>query len=31
VLVFIAALLPVGPFVVDRRMRQWEAEFEGRR
>jgi len=24
---FIAALLPFGPFVIDRRMRQWEAEF----
>jgi len=31
VLVFIAALLPFGPFVVDRRMREWEAEFEGRK
>jgi integral membrane protein len=30
VLVFIAALLPFGPFVVDRRMREWEAEFEQR-
>lgn len=27
VLVFIAALLPFGPFVVDRRMREWEADF----
>ncbi len=27
VMVFIAALLPFGPFVVDRRMRAWEAEF----
>ena len=27
VLVFIAALLPFGPFVIDRRMKQWEAEF----
>jgi len=25
--VFVAALLPFGPFVIDRRMRQWEAEF----
>ena len=24
---FIAALLPFGPFVIDRRMRTWEAEF----
>jgi integral membrane protein len=24
---FIAALLPFGPFVIDRRMREWEAEF----
>ncbi len=30
VLVFIAALLPFGPFVVDRRMREWEGEFEAR-
>lgn len=27
VLVLIAALLPFGPFVIDRRMKQWEAEF----
>lgn len=27
VLVFIAALLPFGPFLIDRRMRQWESEF----
>lgn len=27
VMLFIAALLPFGPFVIDRRMRQWEAEF----
>ena len=27
VLVFVAALLPFGPFVIDRRMKQWEAEF----
>lgn len=27
VLVFVAALLPFGPFVVDRRMRQYEDEF----
>jgi integral membrane protein len=26
-LVFIAALLPFGPFVIDRRMKQWDAEF----
>jgi integral membrane protein len=26
VLVFVAALLPCGPFVIDRRMRAWEAE-----
>ncbi len=30
VMVFIAALLPFGPFVVDRRMREWEGEFEQR-
>jgi integral membrane protein len=29
-LVFVAALLPFGPFVVDRRMRQYELEFCGR-
>lgn len=27
-MVFIAALLPFGPFVIDRRMREWEAEFD---
>src|SRR5688572_10763109 len=27
VMVFVAALLPFGPFVVDRRMREYEAEF----
>lgn len=26
---FIAALLPFGPFIADRRMAQWEAEFRG--
>ena len=26
-LVLVAALLPFGPFVVDRRMKEWEAEF----
>jgi integral membrane protein len=26
-LVFVAALLPFGPFVVDRRMRQYRSEF----
>src|SRR5687767_10841497 len=25
--IFVAALLPFGPFVVDRRMREYEAEF----
>jgi integral membrane protein len=29
-LLFIAALLPFGPFIIDRRMRQWEAEFASR-
>src|SRR3982751_4956727 len=29
-LVFVAALLPFGPFVVDRRMRQYEDEFRRR-
>ena len=29
--VFIAALLPFGPFIIDRRMRDYEAEFEGSR
>lgn len=28
--IFIAALLPFGPFVADRRMGQWEAEFQNR-
>jgi integral membrane protein len=28
-LVFIAALLPFGPFVIDGRMKQWGAEFAG--
>jgi integral membrane protein len=27
VMIFIAALLPFGPFVVDRRMTAWEEEF----
>lgn len=27
ILIFIAALLPFGPFVVDRKMRQYEKEF----
>ncbi len=31
VAVFIAALLPFGPFVVDRRMREWEGEFAARK
>lgn len=31
VAVFIAALLPFGPFVVDRRMREWEEEFAARK
>jgi integral membrane protein len=26
-MVFIAALLPFGPFVVDRRMAEWDAEY----
>ncbi|HEX8311114.1 MAG TPA: DUF3817 domain-containing protein [Chthoniobacteraceae bacterium] len=26
VLVFIAALVPFGPFLIDRRMREWEAQ-----
>ena len=30
-LVWIAALLPFGPFVVDRRMKSYEQEFEARR
>lgn len=25
---FIAALLPFGPFVIDRRMKAWEAEYQ---
>ncbi len=29
-LIFVAALLPFGPFVVDRRMRGYEAEFAER-
>ena len=29
-LIFVAALLPFGPFVVDRRMREYEREFDGR-
>ena len=29
-LVFVAALLPFGPFVVDRRMKRYAREFEGR-
>lgn len=28
IVVFIASLLPFGPFVIDRRMRGWEAEFD---
>jgi integral membrane protein len=28
VVVFIAALVPFGPFLIDRRMRQWEARGE---
>ena len=28
IVLFIAALLPFGPFVIDRRMRAWEAEFD---
>ena len=28
--VFVAALLPFGPFVVDRRMKQWDEEFRRR-
>jgi integral membrane protein len=28
--IFIAALLPFGPFVADRRMAQWEEEFQPR-
>ena len=28
--VFVAALLPGGPFVVDRRLREWQAEAEPR-
>jgi integral membrane protein len=29
-LVFVAALLPFGPFLLDGRMKQYEREFEGR-
>jgi integral membrane protein len=29
-LIFVAALLPFGPFVVDKRMRGYEEEFEAR-
>ena len=29
-LIFVAALLPFGPFVVDHRMRGYEREFESR-
>ena len=29
-IIFIAALLPFGPFLADRRMAQWEAEFRNR-
>jgi integral membrane protein len=29
-LIFVAALLPFGPFVVDRRMREYEHEFDAR-
>ena len=28
-MIFVAALLPFGPFVVDRRLRQYEEEFRG--
>ncbi len=28
--IFTAALLPFGPFLADRRMAQWEAEFQSR-
>jgi integral membrane protein len=27
VTVFVAALLPFGPFIIDRRMQDWESEF----
>jgi integral membrane protein len=30
-LIFVAALLPFGPFVVDRRMRAYEADFDSRK
>lgn len=30
VILFIAALLPFGPFVADRRLRAWEVEFDAR-
>jgi integral membrane protein len=29
-LIFVAALLPFGPFVIDRRMRQYDDEFRQR-
>jgi integral membrane protein len=29
-LVLVASVLPFGPFVIDRRMKQWEAEFAAR-
>jgi hypothetical protein len=29
-MVFVAALLPFGPFVVDRRMKRYEDEYRGR-
>jgi integral membrane protein len=29
-MLFIAALLPFGPFLIDRRMKQWESEFAKR-
>jgi integral membrane protein len=29
-LIFVAALLPFGPFVVDRRMREYERDFDAR-
>jgi integral membrane protein len=29
-LVFVAALVPFGPFAIDRRMKRYEAEFRGR-
>ena len=30
-IIFVAALLPFGPFVVDRRMREYAAEFDADR